>query len=258
MKTIIQLLILFLTINTHAFGQDCIYYEYKITSEKENDGVTGYMKCYNMNGNSRVESVIKTPEMPKSLSNSNNLSMTNEPDKIFMLIPSAKIYSEVSFAKFNERPKSEDDYDIEFLGNEFVNGYNTTHIVYRTNSYISGKKQTDLWISKGVPGFSGFIISRANQFFNDEGLFKTLIKRGAEGIPVRIKTTEFGTTVLFDLVAAEKREADPSFFKIPAEYTAATSAKLNSAQEVMEDMHDMSKEEVEEFLQKLKKKYKLE
>lgn len=55
MKTIIHILVLLFALNTFSAAQNCVYYEYKISSEKESDGVSGSMKCFNQNGSSRVE-----------------------------------------------------------------------------------------------------------------------------------------------------------------------------------------------------------
>ena len=172
-----------------------------------------------------------------------------------MLIPAAKMYSEVSFAEFSEAGKPKEDYDLNFLGNEIINGYNAIHIV---SKYSSGKLKSEMWISKGVPGFQHYMVSRANQYFNDEEFFKIIKTKGIEGIPVRIKTIEFGEEVVFDLVTAEKRDVEDAFFEVPADYTQTTSAKLSTVENVVEDMQNMTPEEAKVLMMQLKQKYGLE
>lgn len=255
MKKIIFLFCLFYFSVIAAYAQQCVYYEYKITSEIENSGVSGFLKCFNLNGTSRVESTIRLPEIPKSLTRTTTLSQNDKPNKVFMLIPSAKMYSEVSFAEFSETGRPKEDYDINFLGNEMVNGYNAIHIV---SKYSSGQLKAEVWISRNVPGFAHYLISKANKFFNDEEFFKLITQKGIEGIPVRIKIIEMGTPVIFDLVTAEKRDVESSFFEVPADYVLATPVKLSTVENVIEDTKNMTPEEVKAFMVQLKKNYGLE
>jgi hypothetical protein len=222
---------------------------------KENSGISGFLKCFNLSGNSRVESTFRMPEMPKSLTKSTTVSKSDNANKVFMLIPSAKMYSEVSFAEFSEAGKPKEDFDLNFLGNEIINGYNAIHIV---SKYSSGKLKAELWISKGVPGFEHYMVSRANQYFNDAEFFKAISAKGIQGIPVRIKTIEFGEEIIFDLVTAEKRDVEDAFFDIPADYTQTTAAKLSTVENVAEDMQNMTPQEVKVFMTQLKQKYGVE
>lgn len=245
----------FVALGSIALSQNCTYYEYKITSENPSDEISGFLKCYNMGGSSRVESTFRMPEIPKSLTRTTSLSKNETPNKIFMLIPAGKMYSEVSFAEFSEAGRPKESYDLNFLGNEIVNGYNAIHIV---SKYTSGKLKAEVWISKSVPGFQHYLVSRANKFFNDEEFFKLVTGKGIEGIPVRIKTVEFGKTVIFDLVTAEKRDVENSFFEVPSDYEKASPVKLSTVENVAEDMQNMTAEEVDAFLKQLKKNYGLD
>lgn len=256
MKTTIICFFLAAFFVTHTvLAQDCTYYEYKVSAVQKDAGISGFLKCFNQGGNSRVESVIRIPEMPKSLTRTTSLSTNENPNNIFLLIPEGKMYSEVSFATFSEAGRPKEEYDINFLANEIVNGYNCIHIV---SKYASGQLKYEMWISKNVPGFAHYLISRANKFFNDEEFFKYVTGKGIEGIPVRIKTIEMGKEIIFDLVTAEKTEAESSFFSVPSNYTATTSSKLSTLENVMEDMQNMSPEEAKLFLQQMKKKYGVE
>ena len=147
------------------------------------------------------------------------------------------------------------DYEVTVIGKEKVNCYNCTHVkVVRKGSNIA----EEMWNSKDVVDYSS-LLNVKTRFTGRDNLNKALVAKGAEGFPVRIKSSEHGTDVQIDLVKAERKNQPASLFSLDG-YTksAAKPAGSQSQQEMMQKLQNMTPEERQKYIEEMKKQYGLQ
>ena len=152
-KVILVILAVFCSSLLHAG----IYVEFKMTGaagSKGDPGIQGTMKAWYQDGNTRSQSQMEMPggmgRMPgmPDMGNMIMLLLRDQPDKTFMLDEKNKTYSEI--LKNQGKKDLEEEYEITVIGQEKVNGYNTTHI--KAVSKGSSKAEMEWWVSKEVAG----------------------------------------------------------------------------------------------------------
>lgn len=240
-------LILALLIGQAAFAQG-FYMEMKMSSESMGD--LGLMKVYAQDGNSRSEISLNTPGGPMDML---TLILKSNPNTLYILNGKGKTYSEMDISQNNQyKDFPQEDYEVTVLGKEKVNGYNATHVkVTHKGSTIA----EEMWTSKDVVDYSAFV-SAKTKFTGRLNLNKALAAKGADGFPVRIKTTERGMDMQIDLVKAEKKNHPASTFSLDG-YTKSSSPSMGgmSQQEMIQKVQNMTPEEREQFIEQMKSQY---
>ncbi|HLP22113.1 MAG TPA: DUF4412 domain-containing protein [Chitinophagales bacterium] len=236
-----------------ALSAQGYYIEYKMTSTGEHVDVAGSMKAWYQDGNTRSDISLNTGQM--GAIQISTLLLKSEPNKIYMLNEKDKTYSEMAATgqqDLEDRPQAE--YEVEVIGRETINGYNTTHSRVKVN----GKKQMEVWTTKDITGYGDFSKIKS-KYTGKENMYKALAAKGAEGMPVRIKAVENGQTIQLDVVKAEKKNNSPSLFSI-AGYTKKDGLGVlpggEALQEMMEQLKNMTPQQREEMMKKLQEQYK--
>ena len=245
MKKLITLIIASLVCYM-AFSQG-FYLEMKMgAADNANMGV---MKVYSQDGNTRSEISLNTPGGPMDML---TLILKSTPNTLKVLNAKGKTYSEMDISQNNQyKDFPQGDYEITVIGKEKVNGYNATHVkVTRKGSTTS----EEMWTSKEVVDYSAFINAKT-KFTGRDNLNKALAAKGAEGFPVRIKTSEHGVDVQVDLVKAEKRNFNASLFSLDGYTKSSSSMSGMSQQEMIQKVQNMTPEERQQFIEQMKSQY---
>lgn len=241
-----------------AFAQG-YYMEFKISSSGREASMTGVMKSYYQNENSRGEITMKVPQMPGGGEISVvSLTLKDNPDKVFLLDEKNKSYTEIETGtdeEWKDAPVS--DYEVTVIGKEEVNGYNATHVQVL---HKGSKTPQEYWTSKEVVNYTD-MMKMKTKYTGKENMMKALEAKGADGFPVRIKTTEQGNSIQIDLVKAEKKNHPASLFSLNG-YTKTQTGSILPAgidlQQMIKDMQNMTPEEREKWIQQMQKQYKPE
>lgn len=239
------LLIAFTAANGFAQGY---YLEYKMTTSVANASST--MKTYYQDGNARTEVAIVSPNFSKTFT---TLLLKSTPGKVYMLDPEQKTYREDSVGNKNGMDESQQsDYEVTVLGNEKVNGYNSTHVKVVN---IKTQSEQEFWTSTEVSGYAEYLKVKT-KYTGKENLTKALAAKGAMGFPVRIKAMEKMGAIQLDLVKAAKQSNPGSLFSLDG-YTKSASPSSTgqgtgvSQQEMMQKMQNMTPEERQKYIQQL-------
>ena len=235
------------------------YMEFKISSSGKEANMSGAMKSYYQNENSRGEITMKVPQIPGSGEISVvSLTLKDSPGKVFLLDEKNKSYTEIETGTDEDwKDAPESDYEVTVVGKENVNGYNATHVqILRKGS----KTPQEYWTSKEVVNYTD-MMKMKTKYTGKDNMMKALEAKGANGFPVRIKTTEQGNSIQIDLMKAEKKSNPASLFSLSG-YTKSQTGTFIPAgidiQQIMKDVQNMTPEEREKWMQEMQKQYKPE
>jgi len=255
MKTPFTSILFYLAMATTSFAQG-FYIEFNITSSGKEGSMTGSMKTYYQDGNSRADISMAVPHMPGSGTVSLvSLTLKDTPDKVYMLDEKNKSYSEIDLRSDEDwKDVPESDYEVTVIGKESVNGYNATHVkVLRKGS----KTPEEFWNSTEVPGYQDMAKIKT-KYTGKDNMRKALEAKGASGFPVKVKTTEQGNSIQIDLVKAEKKNNPSGLFTLNG-YTKSQTGTIIppgiDVQQMMKDMQNMTPEEREKWIQEMQKQY---
>ena len=253
-KTIAAALIL-TVLFANAYSQG-FYLEFNISSSGKEANMSGTMKSYYQNENSRSEFSMTVPQLGSNEITMVSLLLKDSPGKVFMVDDKNKSYSEIDTGNdddWKDAPVS--DYDVTVVGTEKVNGYNATHVrIQRKGS----KTPQEYWVSKDVVGYAD-MMKMKTKYTGKDNMMKAMEEKGASGFPVRIKTTEQGNAIQIDLVKAEKRNNAAMLFSLDG-YSKSTTGTIIPAgidvQQMMKDVQQMTPEERERWMKEMQKQYK--
>lgn len=255
MKKQLTLSLMFLVIFTGAFSQG-YYMEFKISSSGKEASMSGVMKTYAQNENSRGEITMTVPNLPGGGEISMvSLVLKDKPGMVFLLDEENKSYTEIETGKDEDwKDAPESDYEVTVIGKEKVNGYNATHVkILRKGS----KTPQEYWTSKDVVDYAD-MMKMKSKYTGKDNMMKALEAKGANGFPVRIKTTEQGNAIQIDLVKAEKKNSPSSFFSLDG-YNKSTTGTIIPAgidiQQMMKDVQNMTPEEREKWMEQMQQQY---
>ena len=242
-----------------AMAGSGIYIEYKISAGGSGQSINGTIKTWAAaDGSSRSEMNMQIPSMPGGM-NIVTLHKATEPDKMYTIKDASKTYSvtDMSSMKHKNSSGKETKVDIQVVGNEKVNGYNTVHFKV---SY-DGKEATDMWTTKEIPGYQNFSGIKTNKYLSDENVWQQMKTKGADGAPVRMRAAEHGSEMQLDLMKAEKADIPADKLQIPSGYKEApafVSTMIEAgkaAYYTQEELMKMTPAERERYMQELKEKY---
>ena len=226
-----------------------VYIEFKITSISA--GVTGTIKNYSQDGNTRSEFTMASEQMPSGFSRV-TLALKDKPKTAYVLNEKLKSYSEMDLSSSISHDDDPNEYEVTVLGKEKVNGYNCTHIKLKLKTAMA---EQEMWLSTEVVNYKAY--QNVKGKYTSQGLFKALAAKGVEGFLVRAKAREQGGSMVIDLVKAELKKCDASLFSL-AGYTKEAAAPAGSApadlQEMAKKLQSMTPEERQKFMEKLKEK----
>ncbi len=250
------LVALFATCLSLAAVSQGYFLEYKLSGAKE--GLIGNMKIHAMNNNSRTEMNFTgggiAAFMPKGLA---ALYLGKSPDKIFMLNPTEKTYTEILVGDDSDwSDLNTDEYEVTVVGKEKVNSYNATHVKVRMKN--TGDVQ-DMWVSSEVPAYTEFQ-SVKSKYTGKANLYKALEAKGAGGFPVRIMAKQNGSSMQLDLVKAEKKNLDKSLFSLDGYAQGGLIPGMNGTIDlsIMKDIQNMSADEQRKAMEQLLKQFQTE
>jgi hypothetical protein len=226
-----------------APAQDA-YIEYKITADQP--GVSGSTKLYSHNGSIRSEMAMTNPQISGGLSHI-GLILRDSANKTFVLDTKNKTYTVIDMAAIMAREDTT-QYDLTIVGNEKIDGYNTTHVKVNRKNLQMGE---NVWISTEVPNYKQYM--GVSSQYNRDGLYKALIAQGLVGFPVRTTMTQRGIKMSVDLVKTETRKNDPSLFSLAGYTKAQTRNRGSDTQDMMKKMQNMTPEERQQFIDQMRK-----
>ncbi|HXH17498.1 MAG TPA: DUF4412 domain-containing protein, partial [Chitinophagales bacterium] len=254
-KQFLLTVLCFAAIAATSFAQG-FYIEFKITSSGKEGSMSGAMKTYYQDGNSRADINMTVPQLPGGSGISIvSLTLKDTPDKVFMLDEKNKSYTEIDLSSAEDwKDAPPTDYEVTVIGKENVNGYNTIHVkVLRKGS----KTPEEFWNTTEVAGYQDMAKIKT-KYTGKDNLMRALEAKGAGGFPVRVKTTEQGNSIQIDLVKAEKKSNPASLFSLNG-YTKSQTGTIIPAgidvQQMMKDMQNMTPEEREKWIQEMQKQY---
>lgn len=246
------LFILLYVVVVVQLGAQGYYLEFKVSNtSQEANAVTGSMKLYAQNGNSRSSINMTSAALPGGDITMTTLSLKSAPDTVFMLDEKAKTYTALSSVTKDEwKERALADYKVEVLGKEKVNGYNTTHV----RVLINDRLHEELWTTKDIEGYADFSKIKS-KYTGQDNLYKALTAKGAEGMPVRIRVNESYSRMQMDLVKAEKRTNPSSLFTLEGYNRGSGLSGFPVGPELMQDvirkMQDATPEEREELIRQM-------
>ena len=251
-QTISFLFVLLFSLNSFSQGH---FIEYNISSGEKGTEPMGNMKAYFQQGNSRVDMNMKNPMLADGAMNIIAVILSSSPDSIYMLFPKNRTYS--VFAASNSKDYKdypEKDYEVEVIGKEKANGYNTVHVKVNVKEE---KLEQELWTSTDVKDYAS-LSKLKTKYTGKDNLYKALEANGASGFPVKIMASEKGGTVVLDLVKAESRNNPDELFSLNGYKEGdALSGLLGGIdlKQMLKDLQNMTPEKREEMMRQMKKMY---
>ncbi len=240
--------VLFVSLLSYAAFAQGFYMEMKMSSSEKGD--MGVMKIYSQDGNSRSDISVNMPGGPMDMA---TLFLKSSPNAMYMLNVKNKSYTEMDISQndqFKDFPQQ--DYEVTVLGKEKVNGFNTTHVRV---THKGSSQPEEMWTSRDVVDYSSFLTAKS-KFTGRDNMNKALAAKGADGFPVRIKTSDHGAEIQMDLVKAEKRNNPASLFTLAGySKTAGMPTGGQSRQEMLQKIQNMTPEEREKFIEQMKSQY---
>jgi len=227
-----------------------IYTEFRI---KTVEGLTGTMKAWYQDGNTRSQVVMATPDgMSGAMGKMGNMVMLHlkeQSDKNFILDEASKTYSEGFQNKRRNEDGAEEEYEITILGKEMVNGYNCTHV--KASRKSGGRGEMEWWVSKEVSGYKEMAGMKTRQF-NTSPIFKAMSEKGLEGFPVKMLIGGRDGKMEMEMVKAEKMDIPESRFSLDG-YTKKEGMPFGQGGFDKEKIKNMSPEERMKFFQEMQK-----
>lgn len=250
-KTLALLTATVLYLATFAQGY---YIEYTITAAGQQQGVSGNMKMYYQDGNTRSDVAINAGQYGMNIQLS-TLTLKAEPNNVYMVNDKDKSYSVTTVQESNDwKDRPVNEYEVTVLGKEKVNGYNSTHVLIKVN----GRTEMEMWTTKEISGYADFSKIKS-KYTGKENMYKALADKGAEGAPVRIKTSQGAQSMQMDLVKAENKTNPTSLFSVSG-YTKKDAFEVMPGGDMMKNMleqyKNMTPEQREEMIKQLQQKYK--
>ncbi len=196
-------MLLFAAVN--AIAKEGLYMEFKMTGDR----FSGTCKAYSCDGNTRSETKVVSPAMPRPISTV-SLALKRNPDSTYMLNEKDKTYSEAKAAKRDQRSGGA-SYEIKIVGKEKIDNYNCTHVIIKDSS---AKMEREIWLTKDIAGWAKYA-SVKSSFLEGADVFDALKGKGVEGCIVRLLSNSGGgNKIQMDLVKAEKKDVNESLFSL--------------------------------------------
>lgn len=243
----------FFTITFIILNAQGYYIEYKLSSSGGDEGnVTGLMKSYAQDGNSRMEMNMNVAGV--GAMDMVSLSLKGSPNVVYLLNEKSKTYTELNSTDsedWKDYPQSE--YEVTVIGKEKVNGYNAIHIKVRRKG---SSNDMEMWNTTEVSGYAD-LAALKTKYTGKSNLLKAMQTKGAEGFPVRIRVAEKQYTMQMDLVKAEKRSNPSSLFSLNGYTKGSNTIPGNiNVQEMMQNIQNMTPEEREKWIKQMEEQYK--
>lgn len=238
-------------ISTLVFSEG-YYLEFKMSSGKNEGIISGKMKAYSQDENTRMEMNMAMPSAGNI--NLTSLILKSAPNTIFLLDETKKTYSELNSGSeedYKDYPQNE--YEVTVLGKEKVNGYNCTHAKVKAKQ---GRFAEEIWTSTEVVDY-GLFAKMKSKYTGKENLLKALEAKGAAGFPVRTVVQEYGQSIQLDLVKAEKKSHPAGLFSLEG-YSKSANSFMPAGfdlDELMQQLKDIPPAERERMLERLKEQY---
>ena len=247
MKTLISTLSFIVLFVTNSIAGQGVYLEYQISATGKT-GMSGTIKTYALDGNSRSEMAIQVGAGITMVT----LFKKDVPDTMYLLNEKNKTYSASSTHPKGTASKADEDYEITVIGKEKVNNYNATHIKIL---YKKTNKTVEMWMSKDFPNYAEYKGVKS-QYVEGDKFYKALEAKGADGMPVRIVANEERGAMQMDLVKAEKATVDATMFSLSGYTHSANAGPAGiDRKEIMKNIQNMTPEERQKYAEELKKQY---
>ena len=231
-------------------AQAGIFTEFRL---KTAEGLTGTMKAWYQDGNTRSQVVMSTPDgIPGGIGKMGNMVMLHlkeQADKNFIIDEASKTYYEGFQNKRRSEDGAEEEYEITILGKEMVNGYNCTHV--KASRKSSGRGEMEWWVSKEVSGYKEMVGMKTRQF-NTNAIFKAMSEKGLEGFLVKMLIGGRDGKMEMELVKAEKMDIPESKFSLDG-YTKKEGMPFGPGGFDRDKIKNMSPEERMKFFQEMQK-----
>jgi hypothetical protein len=231
------------------------YIEYKLSSSGGDEGnLSGFMKTYAQDGNSRMEMNMNIGGV--GAMDMVSLSLKSSPNIVYLLNEKSKTYTELSSTDSEDwKDYPQNEYEVTLIGKEKVNGYTATHIKIRRKGSAN---DIEMWNTTEVSGYAD-LAALKTKYTGKSNLLKAMQAKGAEGFPVRIRVAEKRYTMQMDLVKAEKQSNPSSLFSLNS-YTKASGNNAMpgniNVQEMMQNIQNMTPEEREKWIKQMEEQYK--
>lgn len=173
------------------------------------------LKLYSSTGlkQSRSEVVTKIPMLGEM--QITTLSNMEDPDHIIMINEKKKTYAIMDFS--GDKDNNPQNYRIEVLGKEMIQGLNTTHV--RLIAEAQEDFIFEMWTSRDIPGYQKMIdIYKKSGQMGDHKMWQKIVNADADGFVVRMEGRQHGVTTRLDLQNMQKAKLPNSLFEIPTTY----------------------------------------
>lgn len=232
-----------------------VYIEMKISTTGEKEIVSGLMKAYSQDGNSRTEMNMNVSGAPAGMGNMTMLTLKSNPNTVYMINEKDKTYSEFSSTSELEDMKDypQSEYEVTLLGIDKVNNYTCKHVrVKRKGS----NREMEMWTTTEIDGYADFAMVKT-KYTGKANMYKAMEAKGAVGFPVRIKSIDHGHEVRIDLVKAEKRNNPAVLFSLSG-YTKQEGAGIPGGpemQEMMKQLQNLTPAEREAWIKRMQEQH---
>lgn len=243
MKFLSTLLLAFLLLGSPAFAGS--YLEYKMTLGKQKSGV---VKTWYQAGNSRSE--VEIPGVPVGLGSMVALTLKDKPNKIFVLNQTNATYMEMADSDPQKEKKNLSDIEVTVIGQEKVNGFNSTHI---TLKHKDKKELEHFWLSKEIKGYKELQQIKGKYMAEDE-VIRAYEAKGIQGFPVKMRMQTEEGEMTMDLVKSEELDIPGSKFSLDG-YTKAPDLPIGPGGMDMEKLKNMTPEERQKMVEEMMKMY---
>ena len=121
-----------------------------------------------------------------------------------------------------EKMEKDLNHSIQVVGKEKVAEYNCVHLKVTTNQ----NQITDMWTTKDIAGYETMeVLTKGNNMFDSEKIYAQLKSKGADGMMVKTVLNIGGSSMVNELVKAEKRSNPANLFILPAGYSKVNTPK---------------------------------
>ncbi|MCS7212045.1 MAG: DUF4412 domain-containing protein [Chloroherpetonaceae bacterium] len=167
----------------------------------------------------------------------------SEPNKIYMLNPDTKTYTEMDIASMTDAmTQSDEDYEVKKVGSEKILGYNCTRVQVK---WKKSQLTMEMWTTKDVLDWATYVRMQNNPALRSNKLATALRNAGADGMALKVVSeTQDGGKNIMEVVKVERKAVPASLFEIPKDYKKS---------EGMFGIPGMTKEKMQEMMKQMKK-----
>ncbi len=216
--------------------------EYKMTLGNGGaQGMTSSSTLYFANGNVRTDATMALPGATRPIKQS-VLMLKSNPKTMVTLNEANHTYTETEMNTVNSTTNGKTT--VKILGKETVQNLPCTHVLL---SFAKGGME--VWTTKAIPGYESLAsFWKTSRNFGSSDVYSELVKNGADGFFVKMKSPGDKGGMNMELVRYDPRPVSAALFIIPKGYQKTEGFDP-------EKMKNMSPAERQKLMQEMMKQY---